>query len=65
MFVSSLYVISFLVNNFAYDYFIFPFASIIVVFICGINVGKSLEKIKNNKSIGFFTKQNKNGLKNE
>lgn len=56
MVVSVLYVISKFVNNFAYDYFIFPFLSMIIIFVCGINVGKALERIKNNISIGFFTK---------
>ena len=44
--VFVLYIISKIVNNFAYDYFIFPFISFIIVFICGINVGKGLEKMK-------------------
>ena len=45
-----------IINNFAYDYFVFPIAAIVSVFMCGVNVGKSLEKIKDNKSIGTFTK---------
>lgn len=56
MIVSVLYIISRFVNNFAYDYFVFPFLSMIIIFVCGINVGKALERIKNNISIGFFTK---------
>ena len=44
--VFILYLISYLVNNFAFDYFIFPFISFIVVFVCGIHVGKGLEKMK-------------------
>ena len=32
--------------------------------MCGVNVGKSLEKIKDNKSIGAFTKE-KEKLKND
>lgn len=43
------------INSFAYNYFIFPFVSIIVIFICGVKVGRSLEKIKNNESTGIFT----------
>lgn len=55
--VFLLYIISKLINNFAYDYFIFPFASIVIIFVCGIKVGVSLERIKDNKSIGIFTKE--------
>jgi len=54
--VFVLYLISKSIEEFAYNYFIFPFISIIIIFICGINVGRSLEKIKKNKPIGFFTK---------
>ena len=28
--------------------------------MCGLNVGRSLEKIKRNEEIGFFTKRKKN-----
>ena len=48
------------INNFAFDYFIFPLVSIITIFICGINVGRSLEKLKTNEPIGFFTRRGKN-----
>lgn len=54
--VFLLFILSEMINNFAYDYFVFPFLSIIIIFVCGVNVGKSLEKMKNNESIGFFTK---------
>ena len=57
--VFVLYFISEIVNNFAYDYFIFPLISITVIFMCGVNVGRSLEKIKINESIGYFTKDDK------
>lgn len=59
MIVFFIYFISEKINDFAFSYFIFPFISCIIVFVCGINVGKSLEKIKNNEPIGIFTK-NKN-----
>ena len=54
------YFVSEKINNFAFDYFIFPLVSIITIFICGINVGRSLEKLKVNEPIGFFTKRGKN-----
>ena len=56
VFVFVLYLISKLVNNFAYDYFIFPFLSIIIIFVCGVKVGIALERVRDNKSIGIFTK---------
>lgn len=55
--VFILFLFSEIINDFSYDYFIFPFLSIIIIFVCGVNVGKSLERIKNNSSIGFFTKE--------
>lgn len=58
--VFSFYFVSEKINNFAFDYFIFPLVSIITIFICGINVGRSLEKLKTNEPIGFFTKRRKN-----
>ena len=60
----SLYFIGEFVENVVYHYFILPLVSFITVFICGINVGKSLEKIKHNESVGFFTKS-KEDNKNE
>lgn len=57
--VFGLYFISKFVNSFAYEYFIFPFISVVVIFVCGINVGRALEKIKHNESTGIFTKQKK------
>lgn len=54
--VFVLYLISKFVNNFAYDYFAFPLISMVIMFLCGVNVGKSLEKVKNKQCIGFFTK---------
>lgn len=63
--VFMLYFISRFVNSFAYEYFIFPFISIVVVFVCGINVGRSLEKIKHNESTGIFTKNKKQSENNE
>ena len=47
------------VNNFAYNYFVFPLVAIVIVFVCGVNVGRSLEKMKTNEKIGFFTRENK------
>jgi len=58
--VFCIYLVSKKVDNFAFSYFVFPFASYIIIFICGVNVGRSLEKIKNNESIGIFTKKKKN-----
>ncbi len=43
-------------DDFAYNYFLFPLVAILTIFICGVNVGRSLEKLKTNESIGFFTK---------
>ena len=63
--VFAVYLVSKEVNNFAFSYFVFPFISYIVIFICGINVGKSLEKIKNNESIGLFTRKKKNESRTE
>lgn len=54
--VYLLFILSEIINNFAYDYFIFPFFSILIIFICGVNVGKSLERMKRNISIGYFSK---------
>ena len=47
--VFILYLVSKGINNFVYDYFFFPFISFIIVFICGINVGKGLERMKKNQ----------------
>ncbi len=63
--VFAVYLVSKEVNNFAFSYFVFPFISYIVIFICGINVGKSLEKIKNNESTGLFTRKKKNESRTE
>lgn len=54
--VLILYYFSKKIDNFAYDYFLFPSISITVIFLCGVNVGRSLERIKNNEKIGFLTK---------
>lgn len=54
------YLIGNFINDFAYHYFIFPLVSFVTIFVCGINVGRSLEKMKRNEPIGFFTR----GLKN-
>ena len=35
------------------------------MFVCGLNVGRSLEKIKHNESIGHFTRSKEDGIKNE
>ena len=51
------YFVSEKINNYAYDYFMFPLISIITIFVCGINVGRSLEKLKTEEPIGFFTKK--------
>ena len=61
--VFLLYFIGKIINTFAYNYFIFPFASVIIVFVCGINVGKSLEKIKHREAIGVFSKERKKNYK--
>lgn len=61
--VFFLYFTSKLTDSFVYNYFLFPFFSIIVVFMCGVNVGKALEKMKNNKSTGFFSKSIENDKK--
>lgn len=55
--VFIMYIIGKSINLFIYSYFIFPFLSIIIIFLCGVKVGKALEKIKDNKSIGVFTKE--------
>lgn len=55
--VFVLYFTTKLINNFAYDYFIFPLIAITIIFMCGVNVGRSLEKLKTNESIGYFTKK--------
>lgn len=49
--VFLLYFSSEFVNNFAYDYFVFPLLAITVIFLCGVNVGRSLEKIKTNQNL--------------
>ena len=46
-----LYFSSKFVNNFAYDYFVFPLLSITIIFVCGVNVGRSLERIKTNQNL--------------
>lgn len=63
--VFILYKLNINVDVYAYNYFTFPLVSIIVIFICGINVGISLERIKDNKSIGFFTRINSKNKKEE
>lgn len=45
-----------IIVSYSYTYFIFPSLSIIIVFICGVNVGKTLERIRNNDERGFFIK---------
>lgn len=59
-----LYFVGEFIENVVYHYFILPLVSFITVFICGVNVGKSLEKIKRGESVGFFTKS-KGEVKNE
>ena len=54
------YFVCKIIGSFAYNYFIFPLVSITIIFICGVNVGRSLEKLKTNDPIGFFTRKNKN-----
>ena len=58
--VFSFYFVTLFVNSFAFDYFIFPLVAILTIFVCGVNVGKSLEKLKTNESIGFFTRKKNN-----
>jgi len=60
--VFALYFIGRFVDSFAYDYFILPFVSSIILFICGVNVGRSLERIRHNESTGVFTKSRKEKL---
>ena len=59
-----LYFVGEFIENVVYHYFILPLVSFITVFICGVNVGKSLEKIKRGESVGFFTKS-KGEVENE
>ena len=54
--VFILYYLSNIIEDFSYNYFIFPLVSIIIIFVCGIKVGQALEKMKRNEAIGFFTK---------
>lgn len=60
-----LYLIGEFLEDFAYHYFVFPLVSFVTVFVCGLNVGRSLEKIKHNESIGHFTRSKEDGIKNE
>lgn len=50
------YFLGKIIEDFAFDYFIFPLVAVITIFVCGVNVGRSLEKLKTNEAIGFFTK---------
>lgn len=63
--VFTVYYVSEKTNNFVYDYFIFPLIFILTIFMCGISVGRSLEKLKTNEAIGFFTKRNAKEMKVE
>ena len=44
--IFGLYFVSWLTNDFSYNYFIFPLLSIIVIFVCGISIGRYLERMK-------------------
>lgn len=63
--VFILYFISENINNYVYDYFIFPLIAITTIFVCGINVGRSLEKMKTNEAIGYFTRKYKTVIAGE
>ena len=64
--VGIFYAISLFVNDFGYDYFIFPLVSFLIIFMCGVNVGKALEKMSKSTTIGHVSnysvraKNNKN-----
>jgi hypothetical protein len=55
--VFVLYFVGETINNFVFNYFIFPLISIVAIFLCGVNVGRSLEKLKTNEPIGFFSRK--------
>ena len=55
--VFVLYYIGDIVNSFVYNYFVFPLVATTIIFLCGVNVGRSLERMKTNEAIGFFTRQ--------
>lgn len=55
--VFILYFTTKIIKDFAYTYFVFPLISIVIIFVCGINVGRSLEKVKRNEPVGCFTKK--------
>ena len=55
------YFVGKIFEDFAYNYFIFPLVAVLTIFICGVNVGRSLEKLKTNDAIGFFTRNKKIG----
>jgi len=57
--VYLLYFIGEKTNNFTYDYFIFPLLAILVIFMCGIKVGRTLERMKYNQTKGTSFKNNK------
>lgn len=61
--VFLLYFLGKLLNSSSYDYFVFPFIAVVIIFICGVDVGKSLEKMKHHESSGVFTKNNDNKKK--
>lgn len=54
--VFLLYFTTKFIDHFTYKYFVFPFISIIIIFICGVNVGKSLEKMKYHENSSSFMK---------
>ena len=56
--VFVLYFISELVNNFIYNFFVFPLLSITIIFVCGVNVGRSLERISMNQNLIGTHKKN-------
>lgn len=63
--VFLLYFLGKILDSSSYDYFVFPFISVVIIFVCGVNVGKSLEKIKHHESSGVFTKSSDCNKKTE
>lgn len=57
--VYFLYFLGEKTNNFTYDYFIFPILAILVIFICGVKVGRALERMKNSQTKTNTVKNNK------
>ena len=58
--VYLLYYIGEKTNSFTYDYFIFPILAVLIIFICGVKVGRTLESMKTKQSKSINVKNNKN-----